>query len=111
MHLRPIDRRNDAVGEQRYVEAKFSSRDVDQFLAVSEEIQQQRAETRMLKHLCHRAVARAVPAASASVRKEDKSVRIGRQTEVAVEGDTSRIEAHGAWCCRLGCDAHDGDLI
>lgn len=67
----PGDRIEQAFREQPDVEPRMSGIRTDLILADAQQVEQQRAEARVLEQTGHREAARAVAAAPAAVREED----------------------------------------
>jgi hypothetical protein len=110
MCLCPINGSDKASSEERDVKPELRSGRVGQLLPFSQEIEQQRSEAAVLQDFRNRAIARAMAATAASVRKQHQSVRLSRQAQIAAERDIGDVETHGPGRHDSGRDAHDDDL-
>jgi hypothetical protein len=111
MSLCPINGGDQTISEQRNIESEFRCRRIDDLLAVREQIEQQRPEPAVLQCLGNGPIARAMSAASASVRKYHEPTRIGWKGEVAIERDVGEIESDGSRSRGFGWDAHRAPQI
>jgi hypothetical protein len=92
-----VDRADDALGEQRDVETILGRHRIGPLLAFGEQIEQRRAEPRLLQRLGDGAIARAVAAAAAAVREDDQTDRIRRprRSPLSVAPSTSNCTDRG----------------
>jgi hypothetical protein len=91
MRLRSLDRCDDAIREERDVESKLLSREVDELFLLG------RRQTGVLQCLCNRTIAQTMPAAAAPVDEDDECLPVGRQAQVTTEGSTRDDEPHRSW--------------
>ena len=75
------------------IEAVFPGLQVHLFLLRRQQVEQQRGEAALLQALRHPPVARAVPAAAATMGKQDQRRKRGRQGEIAVQPGVARRKA------------------
>ena len=92
MRFRPVDRADQAIGEQRNVEPELRRYRVDALLVLSEQVQKQRGKAAVMQHFSDAAIAGAVTAASTTVREDDESAGICRNRQVAVEHVAGKIQ-------------------
>jgi hypothetical protein len=103
----PVDRRDQAPGEQADVEAEMTGAPIGLLLGGGQQVEEQGRDARLVQRRRHPPVAGAVTARSAAVGEEHDPERPVRQREVAVErgvleGDRDRGGGAGA------LDAHRG---
>src|SRR5690606_1709538 len=94
----PVDRADEAAGEQWDIEAQLARHRVDALLLGREQVHEERGEAAGLEACGDVAVARAEAAAARAVREDDDAARGCGQCEVAIEdgvirGDADRLLA------------------
>ena len=83
----PIDGADQSIGETWNVETEFTRELIDRVLFAREQIDEERRQRSVSKHIGHEAIASAEAAASTAVREEDDTNWLGRYGEGAVNHD------------------------
>jgi hypothetical protein len=93
--LQPVGRRDEPLRQQFDVEAQMARALIDGFFVGRQQIRKQRAKAGLVQLPCHVAVARAEPAAAASMREQHQPRGAGREAQVAVQHGRAGRYAHG----------------
>jgi hypothetical protein len=94
LRQQPVGRSQQPLGEKRDVKTQASRAQIDRFLLLCEQVEEQRAQTGTVQHSGNKLVAWTQPAAAASMREKHYTVRLDRHRQITVEHYLSGREAN-----------------
>jgi hypothetical protein len=92
--VEPVDGHGQPPREQRDIEAQLAGERVPVFLVGREQVEQQRAEARLVQAGRHRLVPRRVPGTAAAVGEQHEPGRVVRNGQVAWQRHASALDRH-----------------